>query len=696
MSEFGFPNLFDDGDDVLSGWMDNSATWQTPSPRLGGVATSSPSPFLSLASPRDDPPFCSSDPPLPSLGFSPPSSAQHPSAVDDVLTLDSLSFETLLAHNRFPPAGGSEGFGFGEDDHVFPPAPFQPSHMAKPLPPPSASLRTSKSSSKSSVSPQQFFTHSSSTSSAQPKSSSRDHHSPKKKSHGSSKSSRDSSRSSSSSKKSLALNTGLSRGGDPQISPRGLSGSGHLQVSPRSLQISPRGQSSSSPLISSPEPISPQDISDDLTSPVRSIEDSLMHPRHPLHPNHHLTKSQAQAAGSSSLKRQRTSKQPAEDYWKEKFEAYERLVTDQDAILKRVAGSLESLDGALRTSKEEQRQAILQSRLDLAASGEQYAKIRHQLEVIDTQLTHLNDDTILPPSQLVEVKEAHSHAKVLIAQVSVLMNELSEESFSESLMQLVWVSQPFPALFAKHLRQQLDPNRLTLQLITSASVSVINTSPVSIHVLRDGELILNDDNPPTEGNVQRLNNSDFKVSFPLRFVNGTNKRVAQMKASVELSARTNRSHGNAEFHTLRSIPSDPFIITVHPKQFTDAGGLLLLSTLFYSKATLPTWPALANALQAQFLNITRQDFVNPQRGLSPGDLSYIHERFFRKQPTCTAEQFQEFWLWYGPVLKQIKYSRHINNLWQAGAILGFFSRQELEYILGSQLPGTFLVRFSER
>jgi hypothetical protein len=123
---------------------------------------------------------------------------------------------------------------------------------------------------------------------------------------------------------------------------------------------------------------------------------------------------------------------------------------------------------------------------------------------------------------------------------------------------------------------------------------------------------------------------------------------------------------------------------------------LLLSTLFYSKNTPASWPQLANALQTQFLNITRQDFLNPQRGLSPGDLSYIHERFFRKQQTCTVEQFQEFWLWYGPVLKQIKYSRHINGLWQAGAILGFFSRQELEYILGSQLPGTFLVRFSER
>lgn len=379
----------------------------------------------------------------------------------------------------------------------------------------------------------------------------------------------------------------------------------------------------------------------------------------------------------------------------------------QKKTLEEISASLSRIEQLVRSSKEEQRLAILQATTNNLSNtatslmtspqfsrlAEAYDKYLDIVRDAESKLQTLQDAHVLTPSQISEVRNLSSQSVQLSSQIIVLREELNEDAPVESLVALVWGTQPFPAVFAKHLRQQLDPNRLTVQLITASSVTLSNISSVTVGVIRDGELLVNDDASPTEGNVQRLNPSNNVAAFPIRFINGTNKRVAQMRASIELTIRSPVKSKPSETVTIRSPLSDPFIVTVHPKQFADAEGLLLLS--FHFK-TPPTWPTIANALQYQFLLITRQDFLNPQRPLSPGDLSYIHERFFRRSHTISADQFHEFWTWYGPIIKQIKYARHINALWQAGAILGFFSRTELEYILGTQLPGTFLVRFSER
>jgi hypothetical protein len=44
----------------------------------------------------------------------------------------------------------------------------------------------------------------------------------------------------------------------------------------------------------------------------------------------------------------------------------------------------------------------------------------------------------------------------------------------------------------------------------------------------------------------------------------------------------------------------------------------------------------------------------------------------------------------------LSYQRHIGSLWNAGLLLGFVSRDDVNNALHGRDPGTFLVRFSER
>ena len=159
-----------------------------------------------------------------------------------------------------------------------------------------------------------------------------------------------------------------------------------------------------------------------------------------------------------------------------------------------------------------------------------------------------------------------------------------------------------------------------------------------------------------------------------------------------------RIHGESQAHQIavKSPLSDYFMTIVHPSQFVDASGRLYYHALFHSDASTPSWPTLANFLQLYFLQVTSQQIAAEyHRGLARSDLDYIHKRFFSNQLTCTAMQFQEFWRWFGPVLKTIRYTRHISEMWQTGIILGFFQRPEIDQILATKTDETFVLRFSE-
>lgn len=64
--------------------------------------------------------------------------------------------------------------------------------------------------------------------------------------------------------------------------------------------------------------------------------------------------------------------------------------------------------------------------------------------------------------------------------------------------------------------------------------------------------------------------------------------------------------------------------------------------------------------------------------------------------TIDQKEFQLFWDWIGPGLKRVRYQKHLLWLFENGYLACFVTGSEATAQLKNEIPGTFIVRFSER
>uniref|UniRef100_A0A8D0H6I6 Signal transducer and activator of transcription n=1 Tax=Sphenodon punctatus TaxID=8508 RepID=A0A8D0H6I6_SPHPU len=121
---------------------------------------------------------------------------------------------------------------------------------------------------------------------------------------------------------------------------------------------------------------------------------------------------------------------------------------------------------------------------------------------------------------------------------------------------------------------------------------------------------------------------------------------------------------------------------------------------FFLNPPCARWSQLSEVLSWQFSSVTK-------RGLNVDQLSMLGEKLlgpnggtpdglipwtrFCKE-NINDKNFP-FWLWIEGILELIK--KHLLCLWNDGCIIGFISKERERTLLKDQMPGTFLLRFSE-
>ncbi|XP_067405107.1 signal transducer and activator of transcription 1-alpha/beta isoform X3 [Emydura macquarii macquarii] len=122
---------------------------------------------------------------------------------------------------------------------------------------------------------------------------------------------------------------------------------------------------------------------------------------------------------------------------------------------------------------------------------------------------------------------------------------------------------------------------------------------------------------------------------------------------------------------------------------------------FFLNPPCARWSQLSEVLSWQFSSVTK-------RGLHADQLSMLGEKLlgltgggsldglipwtrFCKE-NINDKNFP-FWLWIEGILELIK--KHLLCLWNDGCIMGFISKERERALLKDQMPGTFLLRFSE-
>jgi len=177
-----------------------------------------------------------------------------------------------------------------------------------------------------------------------------------------------------------------------------------------------------------------------------------------------------------------------------------------------------------------------------------------------------------------------------------------------------------------------------------------------------------------------------------QFLTGSRLETANLKFEVAVLLST-----GATIRIVEAI-SRPFIVITNEKQFEEAMKRVFVQEVFHKHGTdrLP-WPFIANELAIYFLKATRQDLTRPIRGLSESDFLYLHKRKFGDQNIITIPVFERFWdSWFGVVLHELRYKRHLRQMWNLGLIYGFVDKEYMKLYLHHQNQlGCCLLRFSE-
>jgi len=95
------------------------------------------------------------------------------------------------------------------------------------------------------------------------------------------------------------------------------------------------------------------------------------------------------------------------------------------------------------------------------------------------------------------------------------------------------------------------------------------------------------------------------------------------------------------------------------------------------------------------LKATRQNLSNPDRNLSQMELYYLHQKYFGGKQMITREEFELFWKWFGLVLRELRYQKHLFNFWSQGLLFGFLDRAGALECLRNVNNGCSIFRFSE-
>jgi len=168
--------------------------------------------------------------------------------------------------------------------------------------------------------------------------------------------------------------------------------------------------------------------------------------------------------------------------------------------------------------------------------------------------------------------------------------------------------------------------------------------------------------------------------------------MVRLQFSVPIEYIT--GNGSSSVVALESEPSHPFIVVTNESQWEYSEGALLKKDAF-PQPEVP-WQHFANVLQVHYVRSTRQDLRAPARPLSLSDLQYIHQLQFKERTTVHQKDFDRFWTWLGRLIHKIRHQKPFSQLWLAGLVYGFISKDTAEQLLHDTPAGTFLIRFSER
>eukprot|EP01130_Rhizamoeba_saxonica_P016099 TRINITY_DN7364_c0_g1_i1.p1 TRINITY_DN7364_c0_g1~~TRINITY_DN7364_c0_g1_i1.p1 ORF type:complete len:621 (+),score=136.55 TRINITY_DN7364_c0_g1_i1:165-1865(+) len=340
-------------------------------------------------------------------------------------------------------------------------------------------------------------------------------------------------------------------------------------------------------------------------------------------------------------------------------------------------------------------------------SLEYFHHVRTQLEeslkLISKSLEFLMYNHILDPVDLFEVRELKSRTFVAEARLDLyhleiisLSAEFTYNTFPGG--HLCIIEEPAPQPIKKD--QKLDTIGYKIKFIEGARTPVQLSSPVRAVLVTDDGIVLKNQEMIVQ---QEKDIVDGQVYYDtIKWKLGSQNRPVVVAFQVNVSVQL---PDGSVFHKCiqsRNV-SNQTIVYTNARQWSNAQQNLILKWLFDVNATA-TFFQFCNYIQLLFIQHIYDRDTNyakiddeDWRPLSQQDFQYLRKSIGRVgSKTVNQTEFSLFWDWFGPVVKSLRSSPYLKEMWKKRLVWGMIDKETCINLLTNLPIGSFIIRFSKR
>jgi len=327
-------------------------------------------------------------------------------------------------------------------------------------------------------------------------------------------------------------------------------------------------------------------------------------------------------------------------------------------------------------------------------------------------LRDLRRSQVLEVHDIQKMREIEAELSIQAQQIEVYNEELSVfQGFTQTpkcLLRLIIREQPFPYIYvrssppARNTAASAVPTVKTVEKDICLKLEVLTGSVVKILSVGSLEMeakVGQKNTPCTDlkSFQMQIHNNITKCDAQFSFVSGTGMSVGNLEFRVNMHYSCAFPGGTVTNSDCLLANSGAFVVITNESQYAEALSVLFSSdiTSTYPSTVAVPWPLIANGISRYFILASRQSMVCPPRPLLSSDLEYMRQQWFDSLHAVTHVNIKRFWKWFGVVLRNLRYQRHLQKLWERRLIYGFVRKYVTDGLLSTRDYGSFVLRFSE-
>jgi len=334
-----------------------------------------------------------------------------------------------------------------------------------------------------------------------------------------------------------------------------------------------------------------------------------------------------------------------------------------------------------------------------------------KLSELTRVLRDLRLTQVLEVHDIQKMREIEAELSIQAQQIEVYTEELSLfQGFSQSpkgLLRLIIRDQPFPYIYVRSspparsatnnspiLKTVERDISVKLEVLTGTLVKVLSAGSLEMEARVGQKSIPCSD---FKSFTMQLLNTTTRCDAQFSFVSGTGMSVCTLEFRVNIQYSCVMAGNTISASESLTASSGSFVVITNESQYAEALSVLYSSDLartYPSMVSVP-WPLIANGISRFFILASRQSMVAPPRPLLPSDLEYMRQQWFQGLHAVTHTSIKKFWKWFGVVLRNLRYQRHLQKLWERRLIYGFVRKSVTDGLLSTRDYGSFILRFSE-